>query len=1731
MPNVFDIRNRMIDDFKSFSESFVSPKASDISGYLSDESYQKKYWPDPLLQINPHYATGDSIDSLVDDGTLSEPCRKIFQRNGRPMQLYNHQGRAISAAARKESYVLTTGTGSGKSLSFFIPIVDYVIRQKQQYPNAKRTYAIIMYPMNALANSQLEEIGGYLSNDPECPVTVGRYTGQESSEERTALTQNPPDILLTNYMMMELILTRYQDVDQKVIEHSKDLRFLVLDELHTYRGRQGADVAMLVRRMRRRLNADNLICIGTSATMTSIGTTEDRNRAVATVASKIFSTKISPDSVFGEKLMRMTDSGRDDLLSSDLHDRVAKIVTFSDDDDELHRDPIAVWVELNLSIHKEQGSSDMNYIRATPMKLGDVFRKFSEDSGCSTKDAEDIITRFLIRSSESRDGKAPLFAFKLHQFISGPGHLLTTLEPEGERIVTTEEQKLAPGRTDGALLFRTYFCRDCGQEFIPVIKDKDIYTPRLLDEIPEKDSGLEFGFLVPVSDEFSYDGTDSSLPSSWIESVDEETVIVNKDKRDRCPEKVRIAPNGKADANGTPFYFMPGKPSFCPSCLGEFDPHSRERTNLAGLSGEGRSSATTIMTINLLSQMFCDSGMSEAQKKILGFVDNRQDAAMQSGHFNDFVSRVIMRSAMLAALKKQPDRRWKIDELAKGIFDALGFSDYDDEEAQSDLYQDPDLAIPMKRKAEIDVLEILQYRILRDLNRSWVYTNPTLQHLGLMDISFDLFDDMMSDEKRISKCEVLPEFSDKDRRHLMDALLREMAGSYCVSSSILENQHLSTLKGRTDGRLNRRWQIGEMRDLRAGTRLSTTGTKKLIPESGAGVSYLSSSNVSRVGRRIRKDSAWKNTKYAGMPSKKQGEACQTLISELLELARSYGILIKEKVPRNEAYYYQIDANSILWVLGNGNPEKEKWRNEYYSALYNAVAVQFDQNNRTFFQYESHEHTAQVPADERITLEKRFRGEYGKRLPVLYCSPTMELGIDISSLNTVYLRNIPPTPANYAQRAGRAGRSGQAALVISYAASQSPHDQWYFAHQNEMVSGSVVTPQLDLTNRELIDSHLMAVWLAEAKCNIGSSVSSVLDIEAENCPLKEEIDQVLSDPSLPARAATEMKAITASIESLTKENAPWYHDGYEDVLASEAKARFDNAFKSWRSLYKSIKEIMKDANEKLQKLLSKADRETYEKILQDSSRQIALLTNQSASMNSSSSDFYIYRYLAGQGVLPGYNFPRLPIRAWIPAINSRSGKMEDDGNQPALTSITRARFMALSEFGPMSLIYHEGNAFKVYKIKIDMSESGRDEANNVLLTTKQLVKCQHCGYGYIINRGDPLQKDICPNCGQEMSKTGIIDSIYRIETVETKLANAITSMDEERQRKGYEIETSFYFDESTHLSAERSVVNSDEEKIASLRYIQNATIYKVNKGWNNRANKSVNGFKINPQTGEWVRDNNDDTPSTDGEDTGARPHVHYQWIVPYAEDMKNVLLLTPEDALKTESTIPTLQAAIARGICRVFQIEESELAIESLPDRDNRQSILFYEASEGGAGVLSRIVDDSDALKTVCRAALKVMHYDFDEKETVLTPQKLIDMEKDLCINGCYHCLLSYRNQTEHNLIDRHDVAMLNMLTALSNGSYQEVEEKSADDDSMEHFKNIMRQHGVNIPDLESHKVTKDGIDITYYSKYARTAFFVDEPPEYAVSSLKRKGIRSVIIGPEKEWAETVAEAASTLEDL
>ena len=242
--DVFEFRTKLVSDYAAFTRSFTRIHALDILAFVDDAYSSGRYWPAPLVQVNPNFKSGATVDALVQQGSLHPECSRIFRAGKSPanpgvsLSLFKHQEEAISFAQSGESYVLTTGTGSGKSLAYFIPVVDAILKAKAA-DSTQRTRAIIIYPMNALANSQLEELGKFLSDYGEHPpVSYGRYTGQEDEEERQRLASNPPDILLTNFMMLELLMTRQDDKDKAVIRNAKGLRFLVLDELHTYRGRQ-----------------------------------------------------------------------------------------------------------------------------------------------------------------------------------------------------------------------------------------------------------------------------------------------------------------------------------------------------------------------------------------------------------------------------------------------------------------------------------------------------------------------------------------------------------------------------------------------------------------------------------------------------------------------------------------------------------------------------------------------------------------------------------------------------------------------------------------------------------------------------------------------------------------------------------------------------------------------------------------------------------------------------------------------------------------------------------------------------------------------------------------------------------------------------------------------------------------------------------------------------------------------------------------------------------------------------------------------------------------------------------------------------------------------------------------------------------------------------------------------------------------------------------------------------
>jgi ATP-dependent helicase YprA (DUF1998 family) len=231
----FEFDHRLIDSYARFSRSFSTIRSDDLKSEVDRQYDARRFWPDAMLSLNPRFLQGPTVDDLVASGDLDEATGRIFRFGSEPVRFHRHQAQSIAKAQAGQSYVVTTGTGSGKSLCFFVPVVDAIVRARKA-GRPRRTSAIFVYPMNALANSQINEIEKFIAQSglpTELKPVVRRYTGQESQEDRQRIADAPPDILLTNFMMAELLLTRQDQLDTKVIENANGLNFIVLDELHT----------------------------------------------------------------------------------------------------------------------------------------------------------------------------------------------------------------------------------------------------------------------------------------------------------------------------------------------------------------------------------------------------------------------------------------------------------------------------------------------------------------------------------------------------------------------------------------------------------------------------------------------------------------------------------------------------------------------------------------------------------------------------------------------------------------------------------------------------------------------------------------------------------------------------------------------------------------------------------------------------------------------------------------------------------------------------------------------------------------------------------------------------------------------------------------------------------------------------------------------------------------------------------------------------------------------------------------------------------------------------------------------------------------------------------------------------------------------------------------------------------------------------------------------------------
>jgi hypothetical protein len=474
--------------------------------------------------------------------------------------------------------------------------------------------------------------------------------------------------------------------------------------------------------------------------------------------------------------------------------------------------------------------------------------------------------------------------------------------------------------------------------------------------------------------------------------------------------------------------------------------------------------------------------------------------------------------------------------------------------------------------------------------------------------------------------------------------------------------------------------------------------------------------------------------------------------------------------------------------------------------------------------------------------------------------------------------------------------------------------------------------------------------------------------------------------------------------------------YGARASKHAPAAFHQAFGRWRDLLASAEAQRDEARRTIDNfgITDTKLRRNAENLQNMAQRQISLLLAGSESIGT---DFYTYRYLATEGFLPGYNFPRLPLMAFIPG----------QGSDKRQAYVQRPRFLAISEFGPHSRIYHEGRAYRVVRVQVPASEL--DQGGGKLLTTTVWL-CKACGARDIVG-----QPERCHVCDSDEGWTSV-QNVKRVENLATRPAEHITANDEDRQRQGFELVTTFAWSKRGGRwdITPSGVFGSDGEIIASTKYASAATLQRLNLGLRRRKNTTELGFLIDPSSGRWLSsdDGDDAVAAADSDPMRGLP----QRIVPMVEDHKNTLLLKPARPFADPIAAIVIQHALLRGLETEFQLEEGELLSEPMPGRMDRRAVLIYEASEGGAGVLVRLAKERDALARVAKRALSLMHFGWTGNRPM--PAALSDEGKGSCVKGCYRCLLSYFNQPDHEKIDRHNAEALDFLCRLASSTVRDA---------------------------------------------------------------------------------------------
>jgi len=1625
--NIFDTHRKIIEGYSDYIRSFINISDPEIRQRVDDSLSDGLLWPQPLLQFNPAYEMAGSVEDVINAGLLHDDTRYIFKN----YSLYYHQYQALELSKDGNDFVVTSGTGSGKSLTYIGTIFNHLLSNSQ----TEGVIAVIVYPMNALINSQTNEFNTYKGNyetstGRDFPITFGQYTGQEKEERREKMRSNPPQILLTNYMMLELLLTRVQE--RPICEAIfNNLQYLVFDELHTYRGRKGADISMLIRRIQSQCK-QSICYIGTSATMVSMDDRQSQREQVARTASTIFGRPFKPSQIIDETL-EPSLGGTIDIQPSkqELQAAITAGIDVDASESDLVQNPVMIWLENCIALESQK---DGQITRRKPMRIEDIINQLVESSGISKEKCQGALEMALQWISnvnkQIQDEGSPytLLPFKLHQFINQTGSVYTTLDQGNERFITLE-----PGiykhDDNRKPIFPNVFSRATGHPFMCVSLVGSQLMPREFRETGDEDETSTDGYLIIGEDIWNPDQDIHNLPSAWVRTRAKGKKEPTPKIKSRFPRKLYFDETGNCSETDPMKYsgwFMQSPLLFDPTGGVIYNDTTSEGTKLTRLGSEGRSTSTTILSFLILNHLG-NRGYSLQDQKLLSFTDNRQDAALQSGHFDDFVQVVRLRAGILQALKASPDGVLYYATLGEAIYRALAlpFSDY----AKRD--EEPSIAYVKKRYEEA-LQAYLLFRALADLRRGWRIVLPNLEQCALLSIDYIDLEKIVCEDEYWADTEIVNQLDHSERREFITSILDFFRYEYAIhSENYLVPKTIKEFENKFREILKPPWTIDKKEELSVPSVIRIDPLHKNVRLSNRSIGPTSS-----LGKYIKSRA---NEVGVG-PDFLRGDRYRDYILQLMRKLKDADYLIEEsaKSAKNENVpVFRLRIEKILWKLGDGktirpDPIKrlsyrgqEQAPNSFFGEIY-----QWNFTKRK--QLRAGDHTGQLGVETRKEREDRFRADWhldesGKTLDqekirresisALFCSPTMELGVDIGGLSVVHMRNAPPNAANYVQRSGRAGRSGQGALIFTYCSSFSPHDRHYFNHQQELVAGSVLAPRIDLCNQDLLLTHLHALAISTiglpgldsgGRQGKASLVRLITDDHAK-LPISPGVKQGLEiGPKKMEEITTIFCDVIGDFAGKLKSmpNA-WYTDDWTNRNLLNLETQLDKAMERWRKLYLSAYALLTRVTGQIESGLLRVGSDEYKKqtrLQSQSTRQINLLRNEQPGGSFDFNEFYPYRYLASEGFLPGYNFTRLPLRVFVPTGNT------------AGEYISRSRSIALREFGPRNIIYHNGRKYRVTQLVTQDADSSLMEAK----ISKQA--------GYFL-MGDQSDLEICPfsnlNLSDNANTEYLHDLLEMTESRSEEIAR-ITCAEEERISRGFDLSLSFHVDRGDFVRINQAVARSGESQLLNLRFIPAARLISLNKGWRSRKN---DGFPIGMTSGNWRNSMPESSPDTNEE---------HRLVKLWTSNIADILYIEPIEGLGLDPDgVVTLQYALKRAIETVLQVEPGEIDVDAIgaPEHPN---ILLYEASEGSLGILSQFVEDTKIFRNVIKTAEEICRFNDEEYKAPAS----------------YDDLLSYYNQRDHHRLDRFLIR-----DALEKLKIVDIELQSGPDslDYDEQYKNLLRQ--------------------------------------------------------------------------